>query len=126
MYLVYGAHQTLTLTSTTDSTHLLNEQKLAQANLKTRHNIRTGRKEMRRDVKEGKKRRVAAAVGEQEEGMTELSILTSLYLAEYDVDYTANHHQSIKDVPGVPDIALNMAAYTASRTGGGGWGCRKV
>lgn len=51
--------------------------------------------------------------------MTELYILTSFYLAEYDVDYTANHHQSIEDVPGVPDIALNMAPYTPSRRGGG-------
>lgn len=58
--------------------------------------------------------RVAAAVGEQDEGMTELYILTSFYLTENDVDYTANHHQSIEDVPGVPDIALNMAAFTAS------------
>lgn len=65
------------------------------------------------------KRRVAVAVGEQEEGMTEFYVLTSFYLAEYDVDYTANHHQSIEDVPGVPDIALNMAACTASRRRGG-------
>lgn len=77
-------------------------------------------------MKEGKKRRVAAAVGEQ--GMTELYILTSFYLAEYDVDYTANHHQGIEDIPGVPDIALNMAACVASRRrgkgrrGGGGAG----
>lgn len=63
---------------------------------------------------------MAAALGEQEEGMTDLYILTSFYLAEYDVDYTANHHQSIEDIPGVPDIALNMAACTASR----GWGRR--
>lgn len=71
-------------------------------------------------MKEGKKRRAAAAVAEQEEGMTELDILTSFYLAEYDVDYTANHHQSIEDVPGVPDIALNMAACAASRRRGEG------
>lgn len=44
---------------------------------------------------------------------------TSLYLAEYDVDYTADHHQSVEDVPGVPDITLNTAACTASGTGGG-------
>lgn len=75
-------------------------------------------------MKEG----VAAAVGEPEEGMTELYILTSFYLAEYDVDYTANHHQSIEDVPGVSDITLNVAACTASRRreegrrGGGGGG----
>lgn len=49
---------------------------------------------------------MAAAVGEQEEGLTELYILRSFYLTEYDVDYTANHDQSIEDVPGVPDIAL--------------------
>lgn len=75
-------------------------------------------------MKEG----AAAAVGEPEEGMTELYILTSFYLAEYDVDYTANHHQSIEDVPGVSDITLNVAACTASRRreegrrGGGGGG----
>lgn len=70
-------------------------------------------------MKEGKKRRVAAAVGEQEEGMTELYILTSFYLAEYDVDYTANHHQGIEDVPGVPDIALygNMHSQQEERGG---------
>lgn len=35
--------------------------------------------------------------------MTE-SDTVSFYLAEYDVDNTANHHHSIEDVPGVPDI----------------------
>lgn len=72
----------------------------------------------------GGKNVAAAAVGEQE-----LYILTSFYLAEYDVDYTANHDQSIEDVPGVPDIALIMAACIASRRIGGGrrgGGCRKV
>lgn len=45
----------------------------------------------------------------------------SFYLAEYDVDYTADHHQSIEDVPGVPDITLNTAACTArGRRGRGG------
>lgn len=56
-------------------------------------------------------------------------ILTSFYLAEYDVDYTANHHQSIEDIPGVPDIALNTAPCTPSRRRRGGrrgGGCRKV
>lgn len=48
--------------------------------------------------------------------------MTSFYLAEYDVDYTANHHQSIKDIPGVPDIALNMAAIRSSRRRGEGRG----
>lgn len=59
----------------------------------------------------------------------EFHILTSFYLAEYDVDYTANHHQGIEDIPGVPDIALNMAPCTPSRRRGGGRrgrGCRKV
>lgn len=68
-------------------------------------------------------------MGKQEKGMTELVILTSFYLAEYDVDYTANHHQSIEDVPRVPDIALNMEACTASRRRGEGrrgGGCREV
>lgn len=46
--------------------------------------------------------------------------MTSFYLAEYDVNYTADHHQSVEDVPGVPDIALNMAACTASRRRGEG------
>lgn len=46
----------------------------------------------------------------------------SFYLAEYDVDYTADHHQSVEDVPGVPDITLNMAAYTASGRRGEGCG----
>lgn len=72
---------------------------------------------------------MAAALRQQEEGMTELYILTSFYLAEYDVDNTANHHQSIEDVPGVLDIALNVAACAASgRRGGGrrGGGCREV
>lgn len=45
-------------------------------------------------------------------------ILTTFYLAEYDVDYTANHNQGIEDVPGVPNIALIMAACTASRRRG--------
>lgn len=40
--------------------------------------------------------------------------MMSFYLAEYDVDYTADHHQSVEDVPGVPDVALNKAACTAS------------
>ena len=62
------------------------------------------------------------AVGEQEQVLLELYILTSVYLAEYDVDYAANHHQSIEDIPGVPDIALNMAAYAASRRGESGAG----
>lgn len=44
--------------------------------------------------------------------------MTSFYLAEYDVYYTADHHQSIEDIPGVPDIALNMAARTTGRTRG--------
>ena len=63
---------------------------------------------------------MAAAVGEQEVGSTELYILTSVYLAEYDVDYTANHHQSVEDIPGVTDIALNMVPYTANRSKGEG------
>lgn len=46
--------------------------------------------------------------------------MTSFYLAEYDVYYTADHHQSIEDIPGVPDIALNMAACTAGRRRGVG------
>lgn len=46
----------------------------------------------------------------------------SFYLAEYDVDYTADHHQSVEDVPGVPDITLNMAACTASGRRGEGRG----
>lgn len=46
--------------------------------------------------------------------------MTSFYLAEYDVDYTADHHQSIEDVPRVPDIALSAAACTASGRRGGG------
>lgn len=49
----------------------------------------------------------------------------SFYLAEYDVDYTADHHQSVEDVPGVPDITLNMAACTASGRRGGGVGKRR-
>lgn len=57
-------------------------------------------------------------MGGQGEGTTEFYIVTSFYLAEYDVDYTANDHQGIEDVPGVPDIALNMAACTASGRGG--------
>lgn len=71
-------------------------------------------------MKEGRKRRrVDAAVGEQEEVTT----TTSFYLAEYDVDNAANDHQSVEDIPGVPDIALNVAACTASsRRGGGGKG----
>lgn len=64
MYLVYGAHQQ----STTDSTDLLNEHKMVQANLKTKHKSKTRRKERRKNVKEGK------AVAEQGEGMTELYI----------------------------------------------------
>lgn len=46
----------------------------------------------------------------------------SFYLAEYDVDYTADHHQSVEDVPGVPDITLNMAVCTASGRRGEGRG----
>lgn len=65
------------------------------------------------------KNRVAAAVGEQEEGRTELHTVTSFYLAEYDVDYTADHHQGIEDIPGVPDIALcgNMHSQQEERGG---------
>lgn len=47
----------------------------------------------------------------------------SFYLAEYDVNYTADHHQSVEDVPGVPNITLNLAACTASW--GGGMGKRR-
>lgn len=46
--------------------------------------------------------------------------LMSLYLAEYDVHYTANHHQSIEDVPGVPNVALGEAVCTANSGGQGG------
>lgn len=46
----------------------------------------------------------------------------SFYLAEYDVNYTADHHQSVEDVPGVPNITLNLAACTA---GEGGMGKRR-
>ena len=49
-----------------------------------------------------------------------MNILTSFYLAEYDVDYTADHDQGIEDVPGVPDIALIVAACTASGRRGEG------
>lgn len=46
----------------------------------------------------------------------------SFYLAEYDVNYTADHHQSVEDVPGVPNITLNLAACTASGGEGKGKG----
>lgn len=45
--------------------------------------------------------------------------MTSFYLAEYDVDYAADHHQSVEDVPRVPDITLSAAACTASGRRGG-------
>lgn len=91
---------------------------MAEAILKRYHKIKTGRKEGKEERCEGREKnwRLAAAVEEQEE----LNILTSFYLAEYDVDYTANHDQGIEDVPGVPDIALIVAACTASRRRGEG------
>lgn len=49
----------------------------------------------------------------------------SFYLAEYDVNYTADHNQSVEDVPGVPNITLNLAACTASGGWEGGWGMGK-
>lgn len=58
--------------------------------------------------------------------MQTCTYMLSFYLAEYDVNYTADHHQSIEDVPGVPDIALNMVACAAGRRRGegrGGAGC---
>lgn len=55
---------------------------------------------------------MAVAVAEQGERMSSPT-LGSFYLAQYDVDYTANHHQHIKDVPGIQDITLNMASCTA-------------
>lgn len=75
-----------------------------------------------RDRKERKRRKdvgLAAPTGEQGGGTTKLYSLTLVYLAEYDVDYTAKYHQSIEDIPGVPNIALNMWTYTASDGRGG-------
>lgn len=74
---------------------------------------------------------MTAAEDKPERGRTELYILTSFYLAENDVDYTANHHQGIEDIPGVPDITLDMAACTAGRRAEEAgerrrrWGCRE-
>lgn len=58
------------------------------------------------EVKEraAEKRGVAAAAGAGD---------VCFYLTEYDVDNTADHHQSIEDVPGVSYIALSGAACTA-------------
>lgn len=58
--------------------------------------------------KEGRKERRNKDDSWQEAGGGEGGV--SLYLAEDDVDHTADHHQSIEDVPGVPDIALITAA----------------
>lgn len=65
--------------SSSESTDLLH--KWVQANPKTKHKSKTGR--------EGRVGGKAAA--EQEEGTT-CTYMMSVYLAEYDVDYTADHH----------------------------------
>lgn len=75
-------------------------------------NTKRDRKERKR--RKGVKEGLAAPTGEQGGGLTKLYHLMLVYLAEYDVDYTAKYHQSIEDIPGVPNIALNMWTYTAS------------
>lgn len=119
---VFGLWGSSTIKSTTDSTELLHEEQLALANLKRWHKIKTGRKG-------GKMWRAQKTESGSSSSGRARVIYTSFYLAEYDVDYTANHNQSIEDVPGVPDIALIMAACIASRrrgVGRSGGGCRKV
>ena len=39
------------------------------------------------------------------------------YLTEDDIDYTPDHHQSVKDVPGVADVALVAAATHSQERG---------
>lgn len=58
--------------------------------------------------REGRKERRNKDDSWQEAGGGEGGV--SLYLAEDDVNHAADHHQSVEDVPGVPNIALITAA----------------
>lgn len=72
------------------------------------------RKEGRKAGRTEGKERVAAAVGGEGggggggKGMEGVS--TRVYLTEDDIDYTPDHHQSVKDIPGVAHVALVAAA----------------
>lgn len=72
----------------------------------------------RKDINEWRRRGDRA-------GRQSYTYTMSFYLAEYDVNYTADHHQSVEDVPGVTNITLNMAACTASGGGERGRGVGK-